>query len=149
MHSVRAPCRAVIFQKLRQAGRKERRLVHVRHGSLGVYRRALVLAILAVGFRVWGRQRQAKNEDTGRGRGVAWGGLVFFMGDVAVVQTLLLVLLSNFIINPIIVMNGVISDHTAHIYLAQDPSVTTSSGAFCGDYTTYSTSVLSKRHPRK
>ena len=40
-------------------------------------------------------------------------------------------------------MNGVISDHTAHIYLAQDPSVTTSSGAFCGDYTTYSTSVLS------
>jgi hypothetical protein len=41
------------------------------------------------------------------------------------------------------VMNGVISDHTAH------PSVTTSSGAFCGDYTTYSTSVLSKRHPRK
>ena len=47
-----------------------------------------------------------------------------------------------------IVMNGVISDHTAHIYLAQDPSVTTSSGAFCGDYTTYSTSVLSKRTPR-
>jgi hypothetical protein len=27
-------------------------------------------------------------------------------------------------------MNGVISDHTAHIYLAQDPSVATSSGAF-------------------
>ena len=45
-------------------------------------------------------------------------------------------------------MNGVISDHTAHIYLAQDPSVTTSSGAFCGDYTTYSTSVLSKKGTR-
>ena len=44
-------------------------------------------------------------------------------------------------------MNGVISDYTAHIYLAQDPSVTTSSGAFCGDYTTYSTSVLSKKDP--
>jgi len=42
-------------------------------------------------------------------------------------------------------MNGVISDYTAHIYLAQDPSVTTSSGAFCGEYTTYSTSVLSFR----
>ena len=47
------------------------------------------------------------------------------------------------------VMNGVISDHTAHIYLAQDPSVTTSSGAFCGDYTTYSTSVLSKKAPEE
>jgi hypothetical protein len=33
----------------------------------------------------------------------------------------------------IVIMNGVISDHTAHIYLAQDPSVATSSGAFCGD----------------
>ena len=46
-------------------------------------------------------------------------------------------------------MNGVISDHTAHIYLAQDPPVTTSSGAFCGDYTTYSTSVLSKKAPEE
>ena len=55
-------------------------------------------------------------------------------------------------------MNRVISDHTAHIYLAQDPPVTTSSGAFwiaqtsgafCGDYTTYSTSVLSKKAPEE
>jgi hypothetical protein len=48
-------------------------------------------------------------------------------------------------------MGSSLSDHTAHIYSSSLVSIcdTTSSGAFCGVNTTYSTSVLSKRHPRK
>jgi hypothetical protein len=45
-------------------------------------------------------------------------------------------------------MNGVISDHSTYIAPSY-PSVTTSLGAFCGDYTTYSTSVLSKKDPEE